>query len=182
MLVVQSTAENVCYYSSNWILSVLLSHREELIKTVDGHNIWTLCVWGTTMCVLKSVWAFYLFVVSIVTQLLQGLFSRFLSLSSLNWVQRPHLCVAAVRDLDWMKWSDERGRTGKVYIEGGNSVCIFLFDGLSLFLPSDKAQCKIIFRLYWPRPDFSCRFVFGFEGDSSDSSKERSIVRAMAWQ
>jgi len=45
-----------------------------------------------------------LFVVSIYhTQLLQGLFSRFLSLSSLNWVQRPHLCVAAVWDLDWMK-------------------------------------------------------------------------------
>ncbi len=36
-----------------------------------------------------------------------------------------------------------------MYIEGGNSVCIFLFNGLSLFLPSDKAQCKIIFRLFF---------------------------------
>lgn len=145
-----------------------------------------MCVRSDNVCFKECV--SILFVVSIVTRSCFKVYSLVFSLSLKLELGSTSTSVCGSCVGPWLdemiRWEGED--KGKEYIEErwgvirGNSVWFFWFVCLSLFLPSDKAQCKINFRLYWPRPDFPCRFVFCCKGDLSDSLKERNSFRAMA--
>lgn len=186
MLVVQSTAREGLLFLKLNSKCLAISQRGAYQNCVDGHNVWALhvcvCARSHNVCFYRA-WGHFICCFHCHTQLLQGLFSRFPSLSQ-AWIGfSVHICVWQL----WgtlIGWNDQMrggGHWERVYRRSNQrKLCLFLLICLSLTVSPFGWSSEIIFRLYWPQPDFPRRFESGSKGDLSDSLKERNVGRAVA--